>query len=50
MAKEICAALLDRLATGTRASSDTKRDVLDSVVDGAVPLLSCRLPVRDVPG
>ena len=50
----ICAALLGMLATGTRASSETKRGVPDSTVDGqvgcAVPPSSCQLPVQNVPG
>ena len=46
----VCAALLDRLAPGTRAYSGTKRGVPDSVVDGAVPPSSCQLPVRNVRG
>ena len=50
----ICAALLDRIATGTRAPSETKRGVPDSAVDGqagcAVPPSRCQLPVRNVPG
>ena len=54
MAEAICAALLDRLATGTQASSKTKVGVPDSTVDGqagcAVPPSSCQLPVRNVPG
>ena len=34
----------------TRASSETKRGAPDSVVDGAVPPSSCRLPSRNVSG
>ena len=50
LTKAVCVALLDRLATGTRASPEIKRGVPDSVVDSVVPPSSCRLPVRNVPG
>ena len=50
MTEAIFALLLDRLATDTRAHSETKRRVPDSAVDGAVPPSSCQLPVRNGPG
>ena len=54
LTEAICAALLNRLATGTPASSETKRGVPNSAVDGqagcAVPPSSYQLPVRNVPG
>ena len=49
-----CAALLDRLATGTRESCETNGGVPASAVGGrvggAVPPSSCQFPVRKVPG
>ena len=48
----ICAALLDRLATGARVSCETYGGVSDSAVDGRVgstaPPSSCQFPVRKV--
>ena len=50
----IGAALLDRLATGTRESCGPNGDAPDSAVGGragcAVPPSSCQEPVRKVPG
>ena len=50
----ICAALLERLATGARTSCETNGGFLDSAVGGrvecAVPPSSCHWPVRKVPG
>ena len=50
----ICAALLDRLATATRASCETNGGAPDSAVGGrvgcAAPPPNCHLPVRKVPG
>ena len=54
MTEAICAAFLNRLATGARASSETKGGVPDSAVDGQagcdVPPSSYQLPERNVPG
>ena len=52
--EEICAALLDRLAAGTRESRETKGGVPDSAVGGrvgcAVPPSSCQFLLRKAPG
>ena len=54
LTEAICAALLDRLATGTRVSCKPNGGAPDSAVGGwagcAVPPSSCHLPVRKVPG
>ena len=42
--------LLDRLATEHEHLLKPKEVPPDSVVDGAVPPSSCRLPLRNVPG
>ena len=50
----ICAAILDRLATATRASCEQNGGAPDSAAGGrvgcAVQPSSCKLPVRKVPG